>query len=315
MKMDLSGLDQFKASNLVTNTAEPAAVTPGQMDLDLIDFDEEQPRQGLCEQALRELAESIKDHGVLEPVSLRPHPSLPGRFIVNRGERRCRASRLAGKRSVPYFIDTRLDRFAQAVENLHREDLSPFSLATFIVQREREGFTRAEIARRLHKPASFITEAAVLLAAPAEVRAVFDAGRARDTRVLYLLTRALRENPGAVAPLLVGTTPLTREVVEAALDSPSAPGGFASLAELSGSGGAPGTPVPAEGGPAPGRSIASPKRPPKRSGHDLLVEHEGRRGRLGWKQPDRHTGEVWFEDGARQLVRLSELRILEWMAG
>lgn len=314
MKVDLSALDQFKASSLAVDApSAPVRNAPGEMDLDLIDFDEEQPRRGLREDALRELADSIAVHGVLEPVSLRPNPARPGRYIVNRGERRCRASRLADRRTVPCFIDTRLDRFAQAVENLQREDLSPFDLATFIAEREREGLRRAEIARRLHKPASFITEAAGLIAAPPEVRAVFDAGRARDTRVLYTLTRALREQPGAVAPLLAGSGAITREAIDSA------------LASADGADDAPSAGEPAEGARPP-KAVAPEQVPesatiatgpvrqkPGRRGTALLVEHAGRRGRMGWaRPPDRQSGEVRFEDGTCAVVRLSELKILQW---
>jgi ParB family chromosome partitioning protein len=72
--------------------------------------------------------------------------------------------------------------------------LSPFDLARFIADREAEGDSRAAIARKLHKPASFITEVAGLIDAPAEVRVAFESGRARDTRVLYQLARGLRES-------------------------------------------------------------------------------------------------------------------------
>jgi len=305
--MDLSGLDQFKASSLLNGAAVTAGENgaPPEMDLDLIDFDVEQPRRGLRQQDLAELAETIKAHGVLEPVTLRPNPDKPGRYIVNRGERRCRASRMAGKRTVPYFVDERVDRFAQAVENLQREDLSPFDLATFIAEREKEGFKRAEIARRLQKPASFITEAAGLVAAPDAVRAVFDAGRARDTRVLYQLARALREDPAAVQPLLAGAGAITRESIDFALASAAAPiGGSGAL------------PSPQRAGKPEAEAAPARREPAKRLGNALLVEYDGRRGRLGWaKQPGKKTGEVQFDDdGTRKVVRLSELKVLEWTA-
>ncbi len=304
--MDLSGLDQFKASSLLNGA--PAAGeggAPGEMDLDLIDFDVAQPRRGLRAQDLAELAETIQAHGVLEPVSLRPNPDQPGRFIVNRGERRCRASRLAGKRTVPYFIDERVDRFAQAVENLQREDLSPFDLATFIAEREKEGLKRAEIARRLQKPASFITEVAGLVGAPDGVRTAFEAGRARDTRVLYQLTRALREDPAAVQPLLAGAGAITREAIDMAL-APNAMPSASIGAHFS----------PQSVGNPKAEAAPARRESGKRLGNALLIEHDGRRGRLGWtKQPGKKTGEIQFDDdGSRKIVRLSELTVLEWIA-
>ena len=127
---------------------------------------------------------------------------------------------MAGKLTVPAFLDERVDPYAQAIENLQREDLSPFDLAQFIADREREGDSRASIARKLHKPASFITEVAGLIDAPAVVRAAFDAGRVRDTRVLYQLARGLRENQAVVEPLLADEKPITRETLESTLGTP-----------------------------------------------------------------------------------------------
>jgi ParB family chromosome partitioning protein len=284
MKLDLSGLDQFKASALLNPV--PSREGPVEMALDLIDFDPAQPRRALDEVALTELAESIRAHGVLEPVSLR-RSAVEGRYIVNRGERRVRASRLAGRTTVPWFLDERVDPFIQAIENLQREDLSPFDLATFIAEREAEGHSRAEIARRLHKPKSFITEAAGLANAPAPVRALYDSGRARDTRVLYRVAKGLMERPEPTQALLDGEGPLTRQVVDQVLPS----GGAA-----------------AEEGA--GRRIEGSK--PLRG---LLVEHSGRKGRLRLKgQPGRRTGVVNFEDGTQGLVELSELRLVAWTA-
>lgn len=291
MNLDLTGLEQFKASALLGEPALPFGVAPPEMDLRFIDFDPEQPRQSINETSLAELAASIGEKGVLEPVSLRSHPDRPGRYIVNRGERRVRASRLAGLTKVPYFLDERVDPYAQAIENLQREDLTPFDLARFIAAREREGTSRAEIARRLGKPASFITEAAGLVDAPAPVREVFEDGRARDTRVLYQLTRGLREQPAAVEPLLAASGPLTRNAVEAALRPPTAEAAAA---------------------PAPmGRRVEG-----TRLARAILVEHAGRKGHLRCNgQPGKRTAQIDFEDGHRQVVELSELRLLAWTGG
>ncbi len=300
MKLDLGGLDQFKASALLGDLSDGAVPTgslpddalPPELSLDLIDFDPQQPRRSICAVALDELAASIRAQGVLEPVSLRRHPACPGRYVVNRGERRVRACRLAGRSTVPWFLDERVDPYAQAIENLQREDLSPFDLARFIAQREQAGDSRAEIARRLHKPASFITEAARLIDAPAEVRAAFEDGRARDTRVLYRLARGLREQPAAVLPLLAGGGALTRERLDAALVA--APAGSARSA----------------GNPPSGRVVEGTKL-----ARALLVEHAGRKGRLGCQgQPGRRTAQVQFEDGTRGVVELCELRLIAWTA-
>lgn len=302
MKLDLSGLEQFRASALLeapvqTSVGEGGAGSdvagsgPGEMSLDLIDFDPTQPRRSIDEEALAELAASIAAVGVLEPVSLRRSPARPGRYVVNRGERRVRACRLAGRLTVPWFLDERSDPYVQAIENLHREDLSPFDLATFIADREREGHSRAEIARRLHKPASFITEAAGLIDAPDEVRAVFDSGRARDTRVLYQLARGLRADRAAVAPVLDAVGPITREVVEAAVGAGRSTAGQAQRSEW-----------------AEARKVQATK-----AATALLVEHAGQRGRLALVgHSGKRTGSVQFDNGSRAMVELTELKLIAW---
>lgn len=185
---------------------------------------------------------------------------------------------------------SRIDPYAQAIENLQREDLSPFDLAQFIADREREGDSRASIARKLHKPASFVTEIAGLIDAPVEVRAAFDAGRARDTRVLYQLARGLSEKRAVVAPLLATEGPITRETLESTL-------------------GAARTDMPVAETPA-ARKVQGTK-----SADALLVEHGGRRGRLGWTGwPGKRTGEVRFDDGSRKVLELAELKLIAWTA-
>lgn len=301
--MDLSGLAQFKASDLLSDVANPSAGDGKPLDVDLsaIDFDPAQPRRGLKQDELAELAETIKAQGVLEPVSLRTNPDRPGRYIINRGERRVRASRLAGLETVPAFIDERVDRFAQVIENVQREDLSPFDLATFIAERQAEepGLKLADIAEKLRKPRSFITEVAGLIGAPAEIREAYDAGRVRDTRSLYLLAKAAKENRDAIAPVLQGVGAISRDMVEALL--------------------APGSKKPAfrmqngskDAEPAPETVTATEK--PKKLANALLVEYEGRRARLGWtRQPTKKNGEIVFEDGERKVVPLADLKLLAW---
>ena len=92
-ELDLSVLSQFRAADLLTDGV-PAANggSPMLVALHRIDFDPLQPRRRLQGRSIEELAESIRQHGVLEPVSLRRDTKREGRFIVNRGERRVRGA-------------------------------------------------------------------------------------------------------------------------------------------------------------------------------------------------------------------------------
>ena len=293
-ELDLSSLSRFKATDLLaegTDRLAPAA--PRQVALDAIDLDPGQPRRGMRTEGIAELAESIRRHGVLEPVSLRSHPTHVGRYIVNRGERRVRAARQAGLLSVPGFIDERVDPFAQAVENLHREDMSPFDLSTFIAvenlhredmspfdlstfiaEREREGHTRAEIARRLGKPRSFITEAASLNDAPTELRQAVEEGRiGGDVRTLYRLVTTVRDRPQAVQELLAQGHAINRSKLDETMER---------------------TDLSRATSPARTHRAA-----PVASGGRtvLVVDHKGQRGSLRLRACGSDVGEVCFADG------------------
>lgn len=292
--LDLSSLAQFRASALLNSTdAAIADGVPVQVALTLIDFDPMQPRRSVDEGTIAQLAQSIRTHGVLEPVSLRRHPEAAGRYIVNRGERRVRAARRAGLETVPAFLDDRVDPFAQAAENLHRENMSPFDLALFIAEREREGHSRAEIARRLNKPRSFITEAAGLIDAPVEVRSAFETGRVGgDTRVLYRLAAAMKRRPAQTVALLEGSAAIKRGNVDAIL----------------------GRPPPAERGAAATAvpAVKNDIRVHSAGRTVLVVEHGGRRGSLRLKAHDNDLAEIRFGDGSRDLINLKELRLVCW---
>jgi ParB family chromosome partitioning protein len=193
---------------------------------------------------------------------------------------------------VPAFLDERIDPYAQAVENLHRENMSPFDLATFIAEREKEGHTRAEIGRRLNKSRSFITEAACLIDAPAEIRTAFESGRlGADARALYRLALAMKKQPAQAAALLAGDAPITRSSLDVVLAQ--VPGEADERRSL------PGAHAKAGSAPSAGRTV-------------LVVEHGGRRGSLRLKAHDKDVAEVRFGDGSRDLVNLKELRLVCW---
>lgn len=291
--LDLSGLSQFRASDLLAaGDDRPDSGAPIPIALELIDFDPAQPRRTFKDDSIEELGVSIRTHGVLEPVSLRTHPQLPGRYMVNRGERRVRAARKAGLRTVAAFIDERVDPFAQAAENLHREDMSPFDLAAFVCAREKEGLSKSEIARRLAKPRSYISEAAALIDAPEPVRHAVESGRlGSDVRTLNRLVAAARGFPERVDELLAGDTPINRASIDAV------------VGEMARTPSAVASPVP---GPVQSPKVFSGGRTV------LVVEHGGRRGSLRLKAQDSDVGEVRFGDGTRSLLPLADLRPVCW---
>ena len=286
-QLDLSGLEAFKASALL----EDATGKPLELPLDAIDFDPKQPRRRVLVETLAELAETIKIDGVLQPICVRPHPEHKGRYLINHGERRVRAARLAGLTTIPGFIREDVDPYAQALENVQREDLLPLDLAAFVIEREQAGDSRADIARRLGKAPSLITEVAELAHAPALIRKVHDDGRCRDVRALYLLVRTHREQARAVEDLLAGDAPVTREQVET----------------LAVEQGVVRAKPPASLGQ---RTRASSARG---YGNPLVVKVDEQFAIFDVRsRPSKTTAEVRFADGSRQTVELARLHLISW---
>ena len=142
---DLAALDE---------PAPDASGRPMLMSLDDIDEDPEQPRHEFDANGLLELAATIRDRGVRQPISVRPNTQQAGRWVLNFGARRLRASKLAGLTEIPAFVDTTADDYDQVIENEQREGLKPLEIALFVQKRLASGDNQAEIARRLGKAAS-----------------------------------------------------------------------------------------------------------------------------------------------------------------
>ncbi len=131
----------------------------------------EQPRVNFDSKALKQLAESIKEHGVLQPVILKP--SIDNQYTLVAGERRVRASLLAGKKTVPAIIRDYNSIFLTELailENLQREDLTPIEEAVAYEKAIKNlGLTQAELARKIGKSRSYITNVVGLLNLPLNV--------------------------------------------------------------------------------------------------------------------------------------------------
>ena len=147
---------------------------------------ENQPRSVFDEEALAELAESIREYGVIQPVTVRQLPS--GYYQLIAGERRWRAARLAGLTEIPAQIieaDDRLTTELALVENLQREDLNPVEEAQgYRTLMEEYGLTQDEAAQRVGKSRPAVANALRLLSLAPEVlqfveQGLLSAGHAR----------------------------------------------------------------------------------------------------------------------------------------
>lgn len=158
----------------------PAAPTTGLANLSVASIEPhpEQPRRHFDDAALDELAASIAQRGVIQPVIVRPLGE--GRYQLVAGERRWRAAQRAQLHEIPAIIRTLGEREVMAlalIENLQREDLNPIEEAR-AYQRlaESEGLTQAEIARMVDKSRSHVANIQRLLALPEEVIALVEDG-------------------------------------------------------------------------------------------------------------------------------------------
>ena len=288
--LDLSDLDGFNLSALL-QTPRRASV---ELSLELIDFDPTQPRKHFDPASIERLAQTICAYGVIQPISVHKHPAVPGRFIVNVGERRVRASRLARLKTIPAIVEAPLDGYARVIENLAREDLSPFEVAQFFAEREEAGELRTEIARRLGKSASFVTEISRLARAPQPVRRIWESGRCGDVRTLYGLCRAYAANATAIEALVDSDEPINREYLESLNVVAPVKSEIKSQHVLSTS------------KPAPDRSV-------RKSANAFLVEVAGRLAFLSLAARESMTAaQVVFADGSRETVELGRIRLIQW---
>lgn len=167
MALDLS----FKQ---LIDAAEDGAAPTGQpisIAIDRIDEDPGQPRRSFDEHKLEELAESVRQHGVLQPIVLR-QATEEGRYVIVMGARRYRAAKRAGLRDIPAFIHAvgAADRYGQMIENIQRDDLNAPEIAAFIASRLEQGDDQADISRKLGKPRDWVSRYASVQSMPEFLR-------------------------------------------------------------------------------------------------------------------------------------------------
>ena len=146
--------------------------TINEVSIDLIDANPDQPRRDFDQQGLEELASSIKELGIIQPITLREMEG--GRFQIIAGERRWRASQMAGLKSIPAYIRTAEDDNIMEmalVENIQREDLNAIEIAlAYQHLSESTGMTQERISERVGKSRTSITNYLRLLKLPAQIQ-------------------------------------------------------------------------------------------------------------------------------------------------
>lgn len=144
------------------------------VDIAKVTPNKDQPRKDFDQQKITELAQSIKEQGILQPIVVRRHES--GNYEIIAGERRWRAAQVAGLKEVPVVIkeaDDKQVREWALIENIQREDLNPMEEAEAYSQLiENHGLTHQVLAERMGKDRATITNALRLLLLPKDLRAL-----------------------------------------------------------------------------------------------------------------------------------------------
>ena len=161
-----------------------------EVDIDLIRPNPNQPRKHFDEDALRELSDSIKKHGLIMPIVVNNMEG--GKYMIIAGERRYRAAKMAGKTKIPVVVREYADREIKEIsliENLQREDLNPIEAANAMKQLMDEyHLTQEELAERIGKSRPAVTNTLRLLSLSPEVISMVSSGKLSAGHARALVT-------------------------------------------------------------------------------------------------------------------------------
>ena len=282
--------------------------------LRLIDEDPHQPRTednpGFSAQSIEELAGTIALRGVKSPISVRDHPTRPGRYLINHGARRFRASKVAGKTTIPAFVDNDYNEVDQVIENLQRNQLTAREIADYIGRELAKGVRQNEIAKSIGKSPSFVTQHITLLDLPEPIAHAFNAGRAKDVTVVNELVTAFKKNPREVTEWLEdndgqdvtrSAVKLLREFLEEKRYQTEV---FSDMTLRSDE----------QDLPAEEDNSTEAQRPPDRLGRAVLqVRHHRRLAQLLWQRRPVEKGFAWLkydDTGEEAQAPLAEVKLI-----
>ena len=205
-----------RSTRLSTSAAAATRGRPLVVPLDRIDEDPSNPRTEFPDADLNELADDIRERGILEPIVVHP-ADAQGRYRVHFGAKRLRAARRAGLADVPVVVrDAPADPYAQVAENQKRHGLTSLDLARFIRGEADKGESNAAIARRLVMDPTTVAHHLALLDLPTELGEAFKSGRCTSPKTLYELGKLHGAKPELAIALVAGKSEITRAAVAAA---------------------------------------------------------------------------------------------------
>ena len=210
------GLDAIFLENTLEKSAEGRENQINMLKISLVDPKSDQPRKNFDKDALEELADSIAQNGVLQPILVREYGN--GRYQIIAGERRFRASKIAGLNEIPAIILDKDDRKAAEIaliENIQREDLNPVEEAmAFRALSEEYLLTQEELSLKVGKSRSAVANAMRLLSLPDEVLMLVASGELSAGHARTLLGLKSREDMLPLAEKVIVSDLSVRQLEE-----------------------------------------------------------------------------------------------------
>jgi ParB family transcriptional regulator, chromosome partitioning protein len=210
-------------SEVALSKTPDATVAPWMLPVGLLFEDPHNPRTEFPESELTELADDIRQHGILQPIVVHP-ANADGRHQIHFGAKRFRAAMRAGLVEVPVVIRAATaDRYTQVAENQKRHGLTPLDLARFIKGQVDTGESNASIAKRLGMNLTTVAHHLALLELPPSLDEALKSGRCTSPRTLHELSKLHEAHPDQVSALMASDQVITRAAVSALHTSPSQP--------------------------------------------------------------------------------------------
>ena len=183
---------------------QPPAAADGKAPIEFVSPNPRNPRRHFAEAELTDLAQSIREHGVVQPVVVRPSPAQAGRYEIIAGERRWRAAQRAGLTEIPVIVREVNDRTAlelAIIENVQRADLNPVEEAMGYQQLiDEHDYSQADLGQVIGKSRSHVANTLRLLKLPDVIRDMLVDGQLSAGHARTLVTAA---DPAGLAKRIV----------------------------------------------------------------------------------------------------------------
>ncbi len=191
------------AKDFTHRRSEASDETMRDVEVEVIKADPQQPRKEFDEDALKELAESIKTHGLIQPIVLRPSPDKEGEYYIIAGERRFRAVKLNGDKTIRAIVKKAFKPeeigYVQMAENVKRANLSVVEIAEFICRQLEAGDKQAEVVEKLGLNKAIVSQYAVWPELPECIKEALTSKKIGSIQSAYALFKTWQEYPEETA--------------------------------------------------------------------------------------------------------------------